>query len=68
MVRAFPRTPCTQTTSVTRGDHATGGAPLRPTAEIAVVLWGEVGVTQMPGIDDYGAAETFPTASNPIAD
>lgn len=27
MVRAFPRTPCTQTTSVTRRNHATGGAP-----------------------------------------
>lgn len=26
MVRAFPRAPCTQTTSVTRRNHATGGA------------------------------------------
>ncbi|MFJ8311511.1 MULTISPECIES: carbohydrate binding domain-containing protein [unclassified Streptomyces] len=25
-------------------------------------LWGTVGVTEMPGIDDYGAAETFSTA------
>ncbi len=25
-------------------------------------LWGMVGVTEMPGIDDYGAAETFTTA------
>ncbi|MEC3992839.1 glycosyl hydrolase family 18 protein [Actinacidiphila sp. DG2A-62] len=26
-------------------------------------LWGMVGVTEMPGIDDYGAAETFTTAN-----
>ncbi|MEY9862235.1 hypothetical protein ABH935_007880 [Catenulispora sp. GAS73] len=25
-------------------------------------LWGMVGVTEMPGIDDYGAAETFQTS------
>ncbi|MGP9017166.1 carbohydrate binding domain-containing protein [Streptomyces sp. BR1] len=25
-------------------------------------LWGTIGVTEMPGIDDYGAAETFTTA------
>jgi hypothetical protein len=25
-------------------------------------LWGMIGVTEMPGIDDYGAAETFTTA------
>lgn len=25
-------------------------------------LWGMIGVTEMPGIDDYGAAETFQTA------
>jgi hypothetical protein len=24
-------------------------------------LWGSIGVTEMPGIDDYGAAETFTT-------
>ena len=28
----------------------------------AAQLWGMVGVTEMPGIDDYGAAETFQTA------
>lgn len=28
-------------------------------------LWGMVGVTEMPGIDDYGAAETFTTANAP---
>ncbi|CAG7655599.1 glycosyl hydrolase family 18 protein [Actinacidiphila bryophytorum] len=26
-------------------------------------LWGMVGVTEMPGIDDFGAAETFTTAN-----
>ncbi|SEO31399.1 glycosyl hydrolase family 18 protein [Actinacidiphila rubida] len=26
-------------------------------------LWGSIGVTEMPGIDDYGAAETFTTAN-----
>jgi glycosyl hydrolase family 18 (putative chitinase)/carbohydrate binding protein with CBM5/12 domain len=26
-------------------------------------LWGTVGVTEMPGIDDFGAAETFTTAN-----
>jgi hypothetical protein len=28
-------------------------------------LWGMIGVTEMPGIDDYGAAETFTTADAP---
>ena len=28
-------------------------------------LWGMVGVTEMPGIDDFGAAETFTTANAP---
>jgi chitinase len=28
-------------------------------------LWGMLGVTQMPGIDDFGAAETFTTAQAP---
>ena len=28
-------------------------------------LWGMIGVTQMPGIDDFGAAETFTTAQAP---
>jgi hypothetical protein len=28
----------------------------------AAQLWGMVGVTEMPGIDDYGAAETFTTS------
>jgi hypothetical protein len=27
--------------------------------------WGMIGVTQMPGIDDFGAAETFPTSQAP---
>ena len=26
-------------------------------------LWGSIGVTEMPGIDDFGAAETFTTAN-----
>jgi hypothetical protein len=28
-------------------------------------LWGRIGVTQMPGIDDFGAPETFPVADAP---
>ena len=28
-------------------------------------LWHMLGVTEMPGIDDFGAAETFPTADAP---
>ncbi|ACU70368.1 Chitinase [Catenulispora acidiphila DSM 44928] len=36
-------------------------ATLYPT-KTAAQLWGMVGVTEMPGIDDYGAAETFQTA------
>ncbi len=28
-------------------------------------LWHMIGVTEMPGIDDFGAAETFPTADAP---
>jgi hypothetical protein len=28
-------------------------------------LWGMVGITQMPGIDDFGPAETFPTTDAP---
>ena len=31
----------------------------------ARALWGRIGVTQMPGIDDFGAAETFPVADAP---
>jgi Glycosyl hydrolases family 18 len=31
----------------------------------AAALWQRIGVTQMPGIDDYGAAETFPTTQAP---
>jgi hypothetical protein len=31
----------------------------------AAALWQRIGVTQMPGIDDYGAAETFPAAQAP---
>ena len=29
-------------------------------ADSAGQLWSMVGVTEMPGIDDYGSAETFP--------
>ena len=39
-------------------------AALNPHAP-AKKLWGEIGVTQMPGIDDYGAAETFPASQAP---
>jgi hypothetical protein len=28
-------------------------------------LWGMIGITQMPGIDDYGPDETFPTSQAP---
>jgi hypothetical protein len=28
-------------------------------------LWGELGITQMPGIDDYGPDETFPVTQAP---
>ena len=28
-------------------------------------LWGKIGITQMPGIDDFGPAETFPVAAAP---
>ncbi|MEU8465961.1 carbohydrate binding domain-containing protein [Streptomyces sp. NPDC029003] len=31
-------------------------------AKTPAQLWGMIGVTEMPGIDDYGAAETFTTA------
>ena len=31
----------------------------------ARALWQQIGVTQMPGIDDYGAAETFPASQAP---
>ncbi|WP_064741647.1 carbohydrate-binding protein [Hamadaea tsunoensis] len=31
-------------------------------------LWGMVGVTEMMGIDDFGAAETFQTADAPIVE
>jgi len=31
----------------------------------AKVLWGRIGITQMPGIDDFGADETFPTSQAP---
>jgi hypothetical protein len=31
----------------------------------AKTLWREIGITQMPGIDDFGAAETFPTSQAP---
>ena len=39
-------------------------ATLTPHAP-AKKLWGEIGVTQMPGIDDYGAPETFPASQAP---
>jgi hypothetical protein len=29
-------------------------------------LWAMVGITEMPGIDDFGAAETFQTADAPV--
>ncbi|NUP47054.1 MAG: chitinase, partial [Catenulispora sp.] len=31
-------------------------------SKTAAQLWGMIGVTEMPGIDDFGAAETFQTA------
>jgi hypothetical protein len=31
----------------------------------ARALWGRLGITQMPGIDDFGPAETFPVADAP---
>ena len=31
-------------------------------------LWGMVGITEMPGIDDFGAAETFTTADAPAVE
>lgn len=31
----------------------------------AVALWHELGITTMPGIDDYGPGETFPLAQAP---
>ncbi|GAA5180691.1 glycosyl hydrolase family 18 protein [Rugosimonospora acidiphila] len=31
-------------------------------------LWGMVGVTEMPGIDDFGSAETFTTADAPAVE
>ena len=31
----------------------------------ARAVWGRIGITQMPGIDDFGAAETFPVADAP---
>jgi hypothetical protein len=31
----------------------------------AAALWHDIGVTQMPGIDDYGAPETFPASQAP---
>ncbi|WP_063349902.1 glycosyl hydrolase family 18 protein [Streptomyces sp. MJM8645] len=37
-------------------------AKLYPTKTPAQ-LWGSIGITEMPGIDDYGAAETFTVAN-----
>ncbi len=31
----------------------------------ASALWHKIGITQMPGIDDFGADETFPTSQAP---
>jgi Glycosyl hydrolases family 18 len=31
----------------------------------AKALWNRIGITQMPGIDDYGPDETFPTSQAP---
>jgi hypothetical protein len=39
-------------------------ATLFPNAP-AKKLWGEIGITQMPGIDDYGPDETFPASQAP---
>jgi len=33
--------------------------------EPALALWHSIGITEMPGIDDYGTAETFTTADAP---
>jgi hypothetical protein len=38
--------------------------PSRTTSQ----LWGMVGITEMPGIDDFGAAETFTTADAPTVE
>ncbi|MEY9906981.1 hypothetical protein ABIA35_003206 [Catenulispora sp. MAP12-49] len=34
-------------------------------SKTAAQLWATIGVTEMPGIDDYGAAETFQTSDAP---
>ncbi|BBA98417.1 putative chitinase [Actinacidiphila reveromycinica] len=50
----------TDTETAAAGLHAQLAAlyPSVPSAR----LWGRIGVTEMPGIDDYGPAETFTTA------
>ncbi|WP_052489205.1 glycosyl hydrolase family 18 protein [Streptomyces sp. 150FB] len=40
-------------------------APLNP-GKTQAQLWNMVGVTEMPGIDDFGPAETFTTADAPV--
>ncbi|KOU25396.1 chitinase [Streptomyces sp. WM6372] len=48
----------TQTAATGLHDQLAGLYPAKTPAQ----LWGMVGVTEMPGIDDYGPAETFTTA------
>jgi chitodextrinase len=49
----------TQTAATGLHDQLAGLYPSKTDAQ----LWGMVGVTEMPGIDDFGAAETFTTAN-----
>ncbi|MBD0736822.1 chitinase [Streptomyces sp. CBMA29] len=49
----------TQTAATGLHDQLAGLYPSKTDAQI----WGMVGVTEMPGIDDFGAAETFTTAN-----
>ncbi|MER5889008.1 glycosyl hydrolase family 18 protein [Streptomyces sp. NPDC001941] len=51
----------TKTAATGLHDQLAGLYPTKTDAE----LWGMVGVTEMPGIDDYGPAETFTTADAP---
>ncbi|MFD7839794.1 glycosyl hydrolase family 18 protein [Streptomyces sp. NPDC059761] len=48
----------TQTAATGLHDQLAGLYPAKTSAQ----LWGMIGVTEMPGIDDYGPAETFTTA------
>ncbi|NJP44198.1 glycosyl hydrolase family 18 protein [Actinacidiphila epipremni] len=49
----------TQTAAQGLHDQLAGLYPSKSDAQ----LWGMIGVTEMPGIDDFGAAETFTTAN-----